>query len=397
MADPITGPHVLSYGKNISGEGSWWVYRARFRQKPPYELALTYYTHAVYTTAALAGGTVTVQSLPTNAWSGYGPEWIYALDLDKGNPQGHPWVGPVLQIARERFMAKVNELQSEWLASALQFQQTLDMVHKRLKQLSDFLKGVATRNPRLISKSLGIPVGRASYGLRVARRRKPDLVTDSRLKNLSGKTAGTVLEFQFGWMPLVSDIVELQRYLASACPEVSIVGRKTTRYENTYRNGSETSVSSWAQNATHKTKVTCAVGASLRIDNPNLLLLNNLGVTNPFLTAWQVVPFSFLVDMVVNTSEFFQQYSELHGVTLVAPYHNFRLQDICEYNYSTSYWGPIPPTPNGGSGRVVSYRVSFRRVRGLPSWQLRTKPFFTNAGKVRTTLTLLVQQLANLR
>lgn len=45
------------------------------------------------------------------------------------------------------------------------------------------------------------------------------------------------------------------------------------------------------------------LSASCLVSNPNLALANRLGVINPAVVAWDLVPWSFVVNMFVNVNE----------------------------------------------------------------------------------------------
>lgn len=56
--------------------------------------------------------------------------------------------------------------------------------------------------------------------------------------------------------------------------------------------------------------------ARVRISNPNLYEANRLGLTNPAAVAWEVVPFSFLIDWFVNVGEVIGGYTSELGLEI---------------------------------------------------------------------------------
>lgn len=60
--------------------------------------------------------------------------------------------------------------------------------------------------------------------------------------------------------------------------------------------------------------VTCKIWVS--VDNPNFAALSSLGLTNPALVAWELVPFSFVFDWFVSVGDWLQGLTALHGLTV---------------------------------------------------------------------------------
>jgi hypothetical protein len=58
--------------------------------------------------------------------------------------------------------------------------------------------------------------------------------------------------------------------------------------------------------------------ATVRVDNPNLFLANQLGLLDLAL-PWKLVPFSFLVDWFVNVEQMISSVSDWFGCTLIQP------------------------------------------------------------------------------
>lgn len=61
----------------------------------------------------------------------------------------------------------------------------------------------------------------------------------------------------------------------------------------------------------------CRVKLWLKISNPQLSQLQQLGLTNPALVAWELVPFSFVFDWFISVGQYLQGITALHGVTIL--------------------------------------------------------------------------------
>ena len=56
------------------------------------------------------------------------------------------------------------------------------------------------------------------------------------------------------------------------------------------------------------------LSARVRITNPNRWLLERAGLLNPLAVAWDLVPWSFVVNMFVNTGQLVQQVTDFAGL-----------------------------------------------------------------------------------
>lgn len=118
------------------------------------------------------------------------------------------------------------------------------------------------------------------------------------------ETAASVhLEIIFGWTPLLADIV-------AGCTSVIQLSDVHTFI-------------SVAQNATgnvrtgndhYATRSRVAVSTGVRITNPNRWLAERAGLLNPATVAWDLVPWSFVVNMFVNTGQLVQSITDFAGL-----------------------------------------------------------------------------------
>ena len=68
-----------------------------------------------------------------------------------------------------------------------------------------------------------------------------------------------------------------------------------------------------------------AVG--VKVENPNLWLAERAGLLNPAAVAWDMVPFSFIVNMFVNVGSLVNSISDFAGLTFVEPTKSVMIRD----------------------------------------------------------------------
>jgi hypothetical protein len=132
------------------------------------------------------------------------------------------------------------------------------------------------------------------------------------------------LEFQFGWRPLVQDIysaIDIYRNGIIRGQDVSSsAGSFERRSIGTYvPNGEDQEAKPFEPSSGARVKITAKVG------NANARSLNSLGLANPLLTAWENLPFSFVMDWFIPISDILGALSAEQGLkNVIAVAHRVR-------------------------------------------------------------------------
>lgn len=145
-------------------------------------------------------------------------------------------------------------------------------------------------------------------------------------KNLNFKTASSAwLEFQYGWKPILSDIVGGMAYvnklLNEPGPHVKVTRRtfKTLTYRklepNTVWLDTSCKTEAWTS---------CEVKFKGRISEPNIALLNSLALLNPAYSAWVSTPFSFVIDWMIPVGNWLQALTSSLGLDFISGYRTMR-------------------------------------------------------------------------
>lgn len=400
MVAPITGPIAFTRRNGTPyGVGAKYEWGAGYTQVRPYNLPLPYQWTQRYIGVDDAWGT---QSAYRNSQS----------------PTMHgtrsPWrvedfPSSLVTMATNRARAMFNDhVHGEWeaLSSALlpaslyegrkaleqgvaRLNQGINLVqairHRNLPFLLDVLKDISSyRGPR--------PGPRRGRVSRNFWERQAKRAID--IRKAGGAFGDSMLEVMFGWIPIVSDIQATVELLSADFNQQqnAVEGRGTIRGETHTNLTWNSNTEFWRAHQEYWVKVKC--GAKVRIDNPNLLLANRLGLVNPLSSGWEVTPWSFVVDYFVNVGEYLGSFTETLGISFTEPWTRTRYFAFREY-YSCAVRKPYQPgTAVGGYTTGIALRA-VRADTSLPSIKLSKKQFTWGKDYRRfvTSASLLLQRI----
>lgn len=220
-----------------------------------------------------------------------------------------------------------------------EFRESAEMVSKRARQISEAAKQLKNGNYEQFAQVLGIP------GLsRRARARANASSYDKRLAN-------HWLEYTYGWSPLVSDVYgaiqALHKGVTGAGTEVTAtVGRGQSVDDFTHGANVDNFnlFNQGSKSLGYKASITGTV------TNPNARTLNELGLLNPLALAWELMPYSFVVDWFLPVGDVLASLTSEVGMSNV-----FR---TISYNEMTWSYTRVRPE--------VAYQTTKRHYRTAP-------------------------------
>ncbi len=121
------------------------------------------------------------------------------------------------------------------------------------------------------------------------------------------------MEGEFGWLPLLGDIHAIASTICgdNAIPRQWVKSSsRFTRMETVVTDGNPKITSTFSGTGR------LTISAGVDISNPNLWLLNRMGLINPATVAWDLVPWSFVVNMFVNVNQVLSSFSDTVGLSL---------------------------------------------------------------------------------
>lgn len=306
MTAPVTGPFATNaYLNQVSPGGiayrAFDMDRSWFRQSTPYDIPLGFSFRQRRLSA------VEHRSLE-------GPPFTdqYAPDVGNNVPASIGEDANLTNLVRQKFQKGIGESVQLGVAFA-EGRQAMQMMTARLLQLGAFTRHLAKGRFGDAAKAIGLE--RAPKGVRNPPRRT---TPRERLRTF----ASNYLEFHFGWSPLIGDIYEAAEVLSNPITPHKVRARgKISRILTqgpwpTYQD----SVNTYRRpELTDGFTQTIEWRAEVLVSNPNLALAQQCGLVNPLTIAWELVPFSFVLDYFLNVGDFLDQFTEFAGLTLINP------------------------------------------------------------------------------
>jgi hypothetical protein len=187
--------------------------------------------------------------------------------------------------------------------------QTYAMIGKSLQRILALARAVKSANPRAIQGALS-----SFMTAKSARQLRRDLYYARRKRKRKSKEnfEDVWMEYRYGWTPLLQSIHSGCELLSNprAAPDfVSGVG-KDVYTGDTYDN-----FTSSQKRCVADVKLRVTLKSRVVVTNPDLYRLNQYGLLNPVSVAWELVPFSFVIDWFVKVGDYLQSLTDFVGLS----------------------------------------------------------------------------------
>lgn len=166
---------------------------------------------------------------------------------------------------------------------------TLNMVADRTKTLAEFTRDFRRRNYAKILKDFS--------------------------QFRSREASKLWLEFIYGWKPLASSIYELSQVLGEQLEKDQLI---YSRGSSSFSDTNKYTIGSGDFNVEYSGGFRCQIIA--RVEVPSIVRLNALGVLNPASVAWELVPFSFVLDWFIPIGNVLAGLSSTAGLSFHSGY-----------------------------------------------------------------------------
>lgn len=152
-------------------------------------------------------------------------------------------------------------------------------------------------------------------------------------REVAHTVAGGWLVWSYGVKPLQQDIYNLLDVLQRPLPYFTDVKVSATNQESQSPSPPD------AAAFTHRLSV--RYSAKVSVANPDLWLLNRLGLVNPAQWLLEGIQFSFVVDWFSNLSNVVNSWTDLVGLDITDPCVSERLETNEQKSISYGYYGPV--------------------------------------------------------
>lgn len=205
-------------------------------------------------------------------------------------------------------------------------------------------------------------------------------------------SANIFLEGLFGWLPLYGSIVAGMEVLTGDTPYELISRSRKVSKKFPWQEFPGFDPGFLSQEC--MLTVRCNQSAAFRINNPNAWLANQMGLINPAVVAWDLVPWSFVVNMFVNVNSLLNQFTDFYGLEVSGSSTTTR-EDYFETSvFKKILWGGQPYYIQ--DTRILNnYRKSRTIGLTLPQLEFRLPPLSLSSAVMATSL--MVQQITGLK
>jgi hypothetical protein len=122
------------------------------------------------------------------------------------------------------------------------------------------------------------------------------------------------LELQYGWKPLLQDAFGVAELLSRHLDTDRYnVGSRASATSSEKTSGGSSNTVKWVSEKTTR----CRMSLTYRLESAGRAVLAQTGISNPALLAWELLPYSFVVDWFVPVGNYLQALSAFDGFDFV--------------------------------------------------------------------------------
>jgi len=170
------------------------------------------------------------------------------------------------------------------------------------------------------------------------------------------------LAYAYGWRPLAGTMYDIQETFSGAVQRISniVEGTGSAKVGESHR----FVYGNW--NVEGDWDCGCRAVFKATLTNPKVALLNSIGLTNPVSVAWELVPFSFVVDWFMPVGNTLEAMTAGHGLEWLGGWITKRILKKVGIRHKTGYITPWVNCVDGGSYLEKRFEFSRTAVAGFP-------------------------------
>ena len=129
------------------------------------------------------------------------------------------------------------------------------------------------------------------------------------------------LEYTYGWVPLVQDVYDILEFEKNNRPHKHISKKVSDHFTvEEQTSGTLYPFVEWNRHNTIRCVRTYRLGADIVVTDPGWAFLNQFDISNPAALAWELLPYSFVVDWFIPVGDWLRVMNATAGITFVNPY-----------------------------------------------------------------------------
>lgn len=226
----------------------------------------------------------------------------------------------LLNEAKTKALLRAGDMKVNLAVSLLEAEKTSNLILDAARRIDKAYRSLRKGNFREVARQLNLPPNRVHR---------------------------TWLEYSYGWKPLLMDVKGSAELMAqhhlhraeSFVVSASVSSSKTLQSQNvTSASGGTSTWSASSGQKTVRVKLRC------RIDNPLAAAAQQMGLTNPALVAWELVPYSFVFDWFISVGDWLTAITSLQGLTVVSAMSSTLFSGTGTYTQTVNsswFWGTI--------------------------------------------------------
>lgn len=336
-----------------------FVQRHRYRQQKPFTLVLPYH---------MVDRQIVKYSRPSF------PPGI-PDDANDDLPFALNWVSPE-NSSYERLRGKIYDSVNAGAAFA-EYRQSVGLIANTATTLFKAYRAVRTGN-----------IQGALSALRYQGQIPPSKRRDITSRSFARSAGSNFLAIHFGWEPLLKDIYKSCELLADPVKSFSLERGRSHDVVNAQGTIDYGSVrDDWIAAG----RVWSSQSARVRFATPGpSFTLAQFGLSNPASVAWEVFPFSFLLDWVFNVGDFLSSLTDFAGMNLEY------ISRSRKYDVLITRTRSIKPGFGTGSNLISVRHVGLDRFTSLSGISLEVKKMkLPSVTRAATAISLLTQGLSH--
>ena len=272
-------------------------------------------------------------------------------------------------VARSRAAADVNKMKMNLAQAFGERKQTANLLASTMVRITALARSIKNVDPQAFIHAAGIS---SKNGVTRVQKQMKQLEKEHADRRLSNHW----LEFQYGWKPLLQDCwgavdllakhVQLDRYNSSDVKGSAKIHRFSTSGTGEWN----------SPIVTLTTETRCKMGIRYRMDSADRAILAQTGIDNPALLAWELLPYSFVIDWFVPVGNYLQSLNDFAGFTFLDGWVSNRTEQwyTVEYTGKVTFESTRVKWRNGFSKR---YQAEYKRDV-LSSFPGANTPSFKN-------------------